>query len=92
MFDGPHCPCAEAAATDGAAHRCAAGARYAGASYAARLSAARDSAFSFHTSPPTKNSFFQIGTSAFSSSMAQWHACEQAPSKRGCPCLTAPEI
>ena len=32
------------------------------------------SAFSFQTSPPTKNSFFQTGTVALSSSIAQAHA------------------
>ena len=59
--------------------RCAVAARAAACQLpASRLSAARDSAFSFHTSPPMKNSFFQMGTSAFSSSMAQWHACEPA--------------
>ena len=36
------------------------------------------SAFSFHTSPPSKNSFFQMGTFAFSASMSQWHACASA--------------
>lgn len=34
------------------------------------LGSLRCSAFSFHTSPPSKNSFFQMGTVAFSSSMA----------------------
>lgn len=35
---------------------------------------ARHSAFSFQDDPSVKNSFFQIGTVAFNSSMIQWHA------------------
>ena len=42
--------------------------------------ACRASAFSFHTSPPSYTSFFQIGTVAFSSSMAHAHACMRPPS------------
>jgi hypothetical protein len=38
------------------------------------LCSLRDSAFSFHTDPSWKNSFFHIGAWAFSSSMSQWHA------------------
>ncbi len=37
--------------------------------------AALASAFSFHTSPPSYTSFFQMGTVALSSSMAHAHAC-----------------
>ena len=36
----------------------------------------RDSAFSFHTSPPSKYSFFQMGALALISSIAQWQACD----------------
>lgn len=35
------------------------------------------SSFSFHVEPSSKNSFFQIGTVAFSSSISQWTAWGQ---------------
>ena len=35
-------------------------------------------AFDFQTDPSSKNSFFQMGTSAFSSSMSQWQAWHTA--------------
>lgn len=45
------------------------------AALAAPLARCRAAASCLPTSPPSKNSFFQMGTVALSSSMAQWHAC-----------------